>query len=114
MFFRADDWNTLQRPSQPPDLNLIEHAFHSLKTELKTERPGNIQQQKTTAVAWQSITKEVTQRLVISIGSRLQAVIPAKDSQLGIKNEHFIYDYIHFSNYFRSLEMTMYEYFYNS
>ncbi len=47
----------LQWPSQSPDLNPIEHAFHLLKTKLKAERPTNKQQLKSAAVkAWQSIT----------------------------------------------------------
>ncbi len=43
------------------DLNLIEHAFHLLKTKLKTERATNKQQLKSAVVkSWQSITKEET------------------------------------------------------
>ena len=58
-FFKAKKWNILLWPSQSPDLNPIEHAFHLLKTKLKAERPTNKQQLKTAAVkAWQSITKE--------------------------------------------------------
>ncbi|CAJ0933399.1 unnamed protein product, partial [Ranitomeya imitator] len=49
------------------------------ETKLLTERPTNKQQLKTTAVkAWQSIKKEGTQRLVMSMSSRLQAVIANK------------------------------------
>ncbi len=39
-------WNILQWPSQSPDLNPIEHAFHLLKTKLKAERHPNKQQLK--------------------------------------------------------------------
>ena len=75
-FFKAKKWNILQWPSQLPDLNPIEHAFNLLKTKLKAERPANKQQLKTPAVkSWQSITKEESKRLVMSMGSRLQAVI---------------------------------------
>ncbi|CAJ0965354.1 unnamed protein product [Ranitomeya imitator] len=64
-FIKAKKCNILEWPSQSPDLNPIEHAFHLLKTKLHTERPTNKQQLKTTAVkAWQSIKKEETQRLV--------------------------------------------------
>ncbi len=49
-FLKVKKWNILQRPSQSPDLNLIEHAFHLLKTKLKTERPTNKQQLKSAAV----------------------------------------------------------------
>ncbi|CAJ0960558.1 unnamed protein product [Ranitomeya imitator] len=65
-FMSAKKWNILQWPSQSPDLNPIEHAFHLLKSRLKTERPTNKQDLKAAAVkAWQSIKKEETQRLVI-------------------------------------------------
>lgn len=78
-FFKEKKWNILQWPSQSPDLNPIEHAFHLLKAKLKAERPANKQQLKTAAVkAWQSIRKEETQSLVMSMGSRLQAVIACK------------------------------------
>ena len=49
-FFKAKKWNILQWPSQSPDLNPIEHAFHLLKTRLKAERPANKQKLKTAAV----------------------------------------------------------------
>ena len=62
-----------------PDLYLIEHAFHLLKTKLKGKCPKNKQELKTVAVeAWQSITGDETQRLVMSMRSRLQAVIDCK------------------------------------
>lgn len=57
------------------DLNPIEYVFHLLKTKLKAERPINKQQLETAAVkAGQSITKEESQALVMSMGSRLQAL----------------------------------------
>ena len=77
--FKAKKWNVLQWPSQSPDLNPIERAFHLLKTKLKGKCPKNKQELKTDAVeAWQSITRDETQRLVMSMGSRLQAVIDCK------------------------------------
>ena len=43
------DW-----PSQSPDLNPMEHAFHLLKRRLKSELPQNKQQLKMAAVkSWQ-------------------------------------------------------------
>ncbi len=95
-------WNSLQWPGQSPDLNPIEHAFHLLKTKLNAERPTNKQQLKSAAVkAWQSITKEENQSLVMSMTffSRLKAVIACKGFSTNIKSEHFIYDYIYLSNY---------------
>ena len=69
----------MQWPSQSPDLNPTEHAFHLLKTKLREKCPKNQQELKTTAVeAWQCITRDETQRLVMSIPSRLKAVIDCK------------------------------------
>jgi hypothetical protein len=45
---------------------------------LKTKRPKNKQELKTAVKAWQSITREETQHLVMSMGSRRQAVIDCK------------------------------------
>ncbi|KAG2457144.1 TCB1 transposase, partial [Polypterus senegalus] len=78
-FIKAKKWNIHEWPSQSPDRNSIEHAFHLLKTKLQIERPTNKQQLKAAAVkAWQSIKKEETQHLVMSMSSRLQAVIASK------------------------------------
>uniref|UniRef100_A0A8C4XER6 Intraflagellar transport protein 122 homolog n=1 Tax=Erpetoichthys calabaricus TaxID=27687 RepID=A0A8C4XER6_ERPCA len=72
-FIKAKKWKILEWPSQSPDLNPIDYAFHLLKTKLHTERPTNKQQLKAAAVkAWQSIKKEETQHLVMSMSSRLQ------------------------------------------
>lgn len=49
-FMKATKLNNLQWPSQSPDLNPIEHAFHLLKTRLQTERPTNNQALKAAAV----------------------------------------------------------------
>ena len=74
--FKAKKWNVMQWPSQSPDLNPIEHPFHLLKTKLKGKCPKNKQELKTVTVeAWQSITRNEPQGLVMSMRSRLQAVI---------------------------------------
>ncbi len=76
---KGKKWTVMQWPSQSPDLNPIEHAFHLLKTKLKGKCPKNKQELKTVAVeAWQSITRDETQRLVMSMRSRLQAEIDCK------------------------------------
>ncbi len=48
--------------------------------------------------AWQSITKEETQSLVMSKASSLKAVIACKGFSTNYKKIHFIYD-IYLSNY---------------
>uniref|UniRef100_A0A8C5Q4E8 Transposase n=1 Tax=Leptobrachium leishanense TaxID=445787 RepID=A0A8C5Q4E8_9ANUR len=76
-FLKGQKWNVKQWPSQSPDLNPIEHAFHLLKTKLKGKCPKNKQELKTVAVeAWQSITREETQLVIPDF--RLQAVIDCK------------------------------------
>jgi len=79
-FLKVKKWNILQwSASQSPDFNPIEHAFHLLKTKLKAERPTNKQQLKSAAVkAWQSITKEETQSLVMPMSYKLKTVIACK------------------------------------
>ncbi len=78
-FLKVKKWIILQWPSQSPDFNPIEHAFHFLKTKLKAERPTNKQQLKSAAVkAWQSITKKETQSLLMSMSSRLKSAIACK------------------------------------
>ncbi len=77
--FEGKEVDCYAMSSQSPDLNPIEHAFHLLKTKLKGKCPKNKQELKTVAVeAWQSITRDETQRLVMSMHSRLQAVIDCK------------------------------------
>ncbi len=64
-FLKGKKWTVMQWPSQSPDPNPIEHAFHLLKTKLKGKCPKNKQELKTVAVeAWQSITRGETQHLV--------------------------------------------------
>ncbi len=78
-FLKGKKWTVMQWPRQSPDPNPIEHAFHLLKTKLKGKRPKNKQELKTVAVeAWRSITRDETQRLVMSMRSRLQTVIDCK------------------------------------
>ena len=80
-FFKAKKWNVMQWPSQLPDLNPIEHAFNLLKTKLKGKCPKNKQELKTVAVeAWQSITRDETQRLVYAFQTSV------------LKSESLIYD----------------------
>jgi len=57
----------------------MELVFYFLKTKLKGKCPRKHQEVKTVAVeAWQSVTRDETQRLVMSLGSRLQALSDCK------------------------------------
>ncbi len=96
-FLKVKTWIILQWPSQSPDFLLIEQAFHLLKTKLKAERPTNKKQRKPAAVkAWQSITKEESQSLVMSMSSRLKTVIAFKGFSTKYKKNVY---YIYLSNY---------------
>ena len=67
-------------------LNLIDYGFHLLKTKLRRKCPKNKQELKTAAAeAWQSITRDQTQRLVMSMGSDFRLSLTAKDLQQSIK-----------------------------
>ncbi len=92
---KGKKWTVMQWPSQSPDLNPIEHAFHLLKTKLKGKCPRTSRNWRRFAVeAWQSITRDETQRLVMSMRSRLQAVIDCKGfANQVVKSESFDYDY---------------------
>ena len=75
-FIREKKWKVLDWPSQSPDLNPIEHAFHLLKRNIEGKTPPKL---KEAAVkAWKSITKEECNSLVMSMGRRLDAVIASK------------------------------------
>lgn len=51
--------------------------------------------------AWQSITREETKHLLMSVGSRLfRKSLSAKDLQTAIKPDYFIYDCVVLSKYF--------------
>ena len=79
---KAKNWNILQWPTELPDLNPIEYAFHFLKTKLRAESLTNKQHLKVADVnTWQSISRQETEHLMsmmMSMGSRLQAVIDLK------------------------------------
>lgn len=71
-FLKRKKWNVMHWPSQSPDLNPTKHAFHLPKTKLKGKCSKNKQELKTVAAeAWQSTTRNETQRLVMSFCSRL-------------------------------------------
>ena len=68
-------WRILQWPSH---LTSTQFRF-SVENKTEAERPTNKQQLKASTVkAWKSISREETQHLVMSMFSRLQAVIDCK------------------------------------
>ncbi len=103
-FLKGKKWTVMQWPSQSPDLNPIKHAFHLLKTKLKGKCPKNKQELKTVAVeAWQSITRDETRRLVMSMRSRLQTVIDCKGFATKYEKVKVWFMIIILSHYFWSL-----------
>lgn len=70
-----------------PDVNSREIDFQLLKTELKLQMPTNNQQLTVaTEKAWQSISKEETKNLVMSMASRAQSPT-TKDIYPRFKND---------------------------
>ncbi|GFV30701.1 transposable element Tcb1 transposase [Trichonephila clavipes] len=74
----------LNRPSQSPDLNSIEHLGDELERRLRSQpnRPSSLQA-LTSAVMdeWKAIPMVTYQKLVESLSKRVQAVIHAKGDQ---------------------------------
>ena len=71
----------LLRPSQSAGLYPVEHALHLLKVK----HSKNKQEPKTAATqVWQSITRDESLGLVMSMGSRLQAVTGYKRFPAGL------------------------------
>ena len=78
-FLKQQKWKILEWPSQSPDINPIEHAFHLLKCSLKKASPRNKAELKKKATeAWEGIPSAKIEKLVNSMPSRLQAVINCK------------------------------------
>ncbi len=80
-YIRAKKWKVLDCSSQSPDLNPIEHEFDQLKRRVKAETPQNKQQLELVALkAGESISKDETKSLAMSMCHRLTAVIVRKGS----------------------------------
>ena len=106
-FFKAKKWNVMQWPSQSPDLNPIELAFHLLKTKLKGKCPKNKQELKTVCSGglaehhqgWNSVSGDVY-AFQTSGCNWLQRI-----SNQVLKSENLIYIFIvSLSHYFWSLK----------
>ncbi len=74
-FIGVKKWKVLYCPSQSADLNLIEHEFHQLKRRIKAETVGI-----DCIKGWESISKDETKSLVMSMCHRLAAGIVCKRS----------------------------------
>ena len=83
----ARDWFTnnnvsvIDWPPQPPDMNAIEHLWHSLKKQLWThEEPPKVIHELWERVQdeWLKIPVETCRNLISSMPSRIQALLKAK------------------------------------
>lgn len=84
LFFKVGMSNVLQWSSQSPDLSPIEKAFHFLKAKLSK----NKQKLKTAAIkGWHSVTRELSQHLVMPMGSKLKVMIDCK----GLNHDNLIW-----------------------
>uniref|UniRef100_A0A8R1EQJ5 HTH_Tnp_Tc3_2 domain-containing protein n=1 Tax=Caenorhabditis japonica TaxID=281687 RepID=A0A8R1EQJ5_CAEJA len=78
-WFRRRRVDLLERPSQSPDFNSIEHMWEELERRLKGVRASNANQKfAQLEAAWKSIPMTVVQTLLYSMPRRCQAVIDAK------------------------------------
>ena len=73
---REKKWRVLDLPSQSPDLNPIEHAFH-LKRRLKEKKTTT---ERTYRKSWKRITKESQNKnATVGMGRRLDGVIASNE-----------------------------------
>uniref|UniRef100_A0A8C5DZM8 Tc1-like transposase DDE domain-containing protein n=1 Tax=Gouania willdenowi TaxID=441366 RepID=A0A8C5DZM8_GOUWI len=69
--------NVLERPSQSPDLNPIEHLWRDLK--MAVHRPSNLMElERFCKEEWAKVATDRCAKLVASYSKRLEAVIAAK------------------------------------
>lgn len=78
-WFRENQINVMDWPSQSPDLNPIEHMWDVLENELTGVRAKNATEKfAQLEQAWGEIQKETIDKLIDSMPRRCQAVIDAK------------------------------------
>ncbi|KAG2457190.1 TC1A transposase, partial [Polypterus senegalus] len=71
--------NVLERPSQSPDLNPIEHLWRDLKMAGHRRFPSNLMElERCCKEEWAKLAKDRCAKLVASYSKRLEAVIAAK------------------------------------
>jgi len=75
-WFRDNDVDVLEWPSQSPDLNPIENLWRELKTGVMARKPSNLKDLETFAKEeWAKIPVETCKNLVSKYKNRLEAVI---------------------------------------
>lgn len=78
-FFKKNKIKVLEWPPQSPDLNPIEHLWDHIERTIRKSEISSKQSLKTAiSDAFQTVTPEVTRKLVESMGRRCQAVISAR------------------------------------
>ena len=78
-WFKDNDVNVLEWPSQSPDLNPIEDLWRDLKTRVMARMPTNLTQLEVFAKEeWANIPQETCRKLVDTYKNRLEAVIKNK------------------------------------
>ncbi len=76
-----NEFNLLNWPPQPPDLNPIEHFLDVVEREIRIMdvQPTNLQQLRDAIISiWTKISEECFQHLVESMPQRIKAVLKAK------------------------------------
>ena len=78
-WFKDNDVNVLEWPSQSPDLNPIENLWRDLKVRVMARNPTNLTQLEAYAKGeWANIPQETCRKLVDTYRNRLEAVINNK------------------------------------
>ena len=78
-FFKKNNVNVLDWPSQSPDLNPIEHLWAYMKTELSKLNSKNLKELKENIKnIWDNISEPLCRKLVHSMPNRCEAVVRAK------------------------------------
>ncbi len=73
------DWQLLDWPANPPDLNPIENLWGIVKRKMRNKRPTNADELKATVKeTWASIPPQQCHKLITSTPRRIEAVIKAK------------------------------------
>ncbi|KAK3551094.1 hypothetical protein QTP70_012456 [Hemibagrus guttatus] len=78
-WLKKNKMKTLEWPSQSPDLNPIEMLWHDLQKVVHARKPSNVAElQQFCKDEWAKIPPQSCNRLIVSYGKRLIAVVAAK------------------------------------